>query len=141
MNKKEPNYEGTIAKWIADFIETMEYTNPDIGDISGDKPFGIKIMFDGYGFNEKTNDNDDLDVLTFAVFIHRNCLDGNGFPDHETTPWGIVHRPDQEICIFAYYEKNTKSIDVVPFEDGNNTKLSNALIYQLINNVENGNHT
>lgn len=137
MSEKISNYESIIEHWITDFVETMKYKNPDVGDRTGDEPFGVKIMFDGYGFNEKTNQNDDTDVLSFAVFIHIDCMEGKRFPEHETTPWGIAHRPDQEICIFAYYDKRTRSAEVVPFEDGNNTKLSNQLIYEIISDVNN----
>ena len=140
MNEKISNYESIIEHWITDFVETMKYKNPDVGDRSGDQLLGVKIIFDGYGFNEKTNENDDLDVLTFAIFVHRDCLSGKVFTEHSKIPWGVAHRPDQEICISAYYNKKTNLTEVVPFEDGNKTKLSNELIYQLIYDIENGNY-
>jgi|GEM_PF-3968742 hypothetical protein len=46
MNEKISNYESIIEHWISDFVETMKYKNPDVGDRSGDQPLGVKIMFD-----------------------------------------------------------------------------------------------
>ena len=65
----------------------------------------LKIIFDGYGYDHDTDtEGGNYDIETYALFVHKDALtDGFKFPEHEQTPWGIVSRPDQEICIDLVY--------------------------------------
>jgi hypothetical protein len=84
------DYGPTIKNWVRDFINTMD-SDPEVGDRSGDEPLGVKIIFDGYGYNEETNEEGDKNVMTFAVFVHKDSLNGEEFPEHEFTPWALGH--------------------------------------------------
>jgi hypothetical protein len=62
----------------------------------------LKIMFDGYGENDEGDE--DRNNESYAFFIHKDALKkGFIFPNHEITPWALVHRPDQEICLFSWF--------------------------------------
>jgi len=137
-NRKLSDYGPTIESWVRDFINTMD-SDPEVGDRSGNEPLGVKIIFDGYGYNEETDEQDDKNVMSFAVFIHKNSLNGDEFPEHESTPWALIHRPKEEACIFAIYDIEEDSFHFNPFEDGD-TELDHEFVYQLIRDIELGNY-
>ena len=125
------DYSPIIESWVRDFIATMNDGVLEPGDDSGDKPKGVKIIFDGYGYNEETDEEDDLDVMSFAVFVHKNSLTEE-FPEHEQTPWALIHRPKEEVCIWCWYDANTDRADIIPFEDNNSTELDHKMVSKLI---------
>jgi hypothetical protein len=133
-NRELSDYYPTIEKWVRDFFETMN-PEPEIGDRSGNEPLGVKIIFDGYGYNEETDEQDDLNTLSFAVFIHKDSLNGKEFPEHEFTPWALIHRTKEEVCFHAIYDVKDDLFDMNPFEEGD-TKLDHDYVYQLIRDLE-----
>ena len=130
-------YEEVVEDWVREFVSTMDDGILRPGDQSGIEPLGVKIIFDGYGYNEETNEEDNLDVMSFAVFVHKDSLNGEEFPEHEQTPWALIHRPKDEVCIWVWYDANEDSVEVIPFEDGD-TQLDHELIYQIIDKLDKG---
>lgn len=133
-NRDLDDYYPTIEKWVREFIDTMD-SAPEVGDRSGNEPLGVKIIFDGYGYNEETDEQDDLNILSFAVFVHKDSLNGKEFPDHELTPWALIHRPKEEVCFYTVYDVKLDQFDMNPFEEGD-TKLAHDYVYQLIRDLE-----
>jgi len=133
------DYSEVIEDWVREFICTMDEGILRPGDDSGEAPFGVKIIFDGYADLEYyTEDNEyrheeggDTTQLSFAVFIHQNSLTEE-FPEHDQTPWALIHRPKEEVCIWVWYNEEDDSIDVVPFEDNNSTELDHEFVTKLI---------
>ena len=130
-------YEEVVEGWVREFVSTMDDGILRPGDQSGVEPLGVKIIFDGYGYNEETNEEDNEDVLSFAVFVHKDSLNGEEFPEHEQTPWALIHRPKEEVCIWVWYDANEDSVEVIQFEDGD-TQLDHELIYQIIDKLDKG---
>ena len=133
------DYLPIIEKWVRAFINTM---NSDVkegfakpGEDFGDVPKGIKIIFDGYGYNEQTDQDDDLNMLSFAVFVHKNSL-AEYFPPHESNFNMIIHRPSEECYINVWYTVKDDYINVLPFEDMNNTELDHKFLIDLIFKIE-----
>jgi hypothetical protein len=126
-------YEEIIESWVRDYYLTMDSGPLSPGDQSGDEPPGVKIIFDGYGYNEETNEQDDENVLSFAVFVHKNSVN-EPFPEHEQTPWALIHRPKEEVCIWVWYTVDEDFVDVVPFEDGD-SELDHEFVYKLIDDI------
>ena len=129
------DYAEIIEGWIREFISTMD-EDEDLypGNDSGDAPDGVKIIFDGFGDLETENDyveGGNKEMKSFAVFIHKNSLTED-FPPHEQTPWALMHRPKEEVCIWVWYDENTDDVDIIPFEDNNSTELDHKLITDLI---------
>jgi len=90
------------------FLEIGE----DISAISG-----IKVIFDGYGYDEETDEEGaDVNLETYAVFIHRNSLTEE-FPEHDLTPWGLIHRPKEEVCIYVWYDVEGDEFEVQELSD------------------------
>jgi hypothetical protein len=129
------DYSEVIEGWVRDFVCTMNENIHDgggrPGDDSGDAPRGVKIIFDGYGLNEETDIEDDTNHLSFAVFVHQTSLTEE-FPEHEQTPWALIHRPQEEVCIWAWYDCNEDQVTIVPFEDNHSTELDHNFVTKLI---------
>lgn len=66
----------------------------------------LKIIFDGYGYDEETDtDGGNLNIEIYALFVYKDALtDGFKFPEHEQTPWLLVQRPNEEILITIFYD-------------------------------------
>jgi hypothetical protein len=132
----ERDYSEIIEKWVRTFYDTMDEDILDgfgeAGDDSGEAPAGVKIIFDGYGYDEETNEeNANHDMMSFAVFVHKNSLTED-FPPHDLTPWALIHRPKEEVCIWVWYDRNEDVVDVIPFEDNNSTELDHEFITDII---------
>ena len=133
-------YSEIIEDWVREFICTMD-EDDDLypGNSSGDAPDGVKIIFDGFGDLEVDNGVDEYqyteggnrNMKSFAVFIHKNSLTEE-FPPHQLTPWALIHRPKEEVCIYVWYDEENDDVDVIPFEDNNSTELDPEFVTELI---------
>lgn len=84
----------------------------------------MKIIFDGYG--ETEDGEEDLNSESYAVFIHKFSVSKDfAFPEHDVTPWGLVHRSDEELCLYAWYNNELK-IWTLPDEWSNYTNDSES---------------
>jgi hypothetical protein len=109
----------TFDELLMPHLENMWRDEEDltIGENISDVP-EIKIIFDGYGYNEETNEEDDKNMESYAIFIHKGAVEeGFEFPEHDMTPWALIHRPKEEVCIWAWYDVTNDSWDILPLED------------------------
>ena len=130
-------YSEVVEGWVREFICTMdEGDDLEPGNDSGDAPFGVKIIFDGYGYDEETNDEQgNKNMMSFAVFVHKDSLTEE-FPPHELTPWALIHRPKEEVCIWVWYDVEEDYFDIIPFEDNNSTELDHDFVTDLIFKIQ-----
>ena len=128
-------YEEVVEGWVREYVSTMDDGWLRPGDQSGVEPLGVKIIFDGYGYNEETNEDNDENIMSFAVFVHKDSLNGEEFPEHEQTPWALIHRPKEEVCIWVWYTVDTDEVEVIPFEDGS-TEMDHEEIYRIIDMLD-----
>lgn len=122
--------EAIVEQWFRDFYYTMD-GDFRVGDRSGDEPGGVKIIFDGYGEDCETGE-EDRNSISFAMFIHKDSFD-HEFPEHDFTPWALIHRPKEEYCIWAWYEVDEDCMRVNT-EDINNEETPfdlNEMIHKL----------
>lgn len=105
------NYE-LFEKCIIGMLEDRCY-DPDfsIGIDLSDTP-GVKIIFDGFG--ETEDGDEDRNSESYAVFIHRNSANDIEFPEHDLAWNMIVHRPNEEVCIYAWRNAENDTWDVIP---------------------------
>lgn len=114
----EYDYE-RFEELIKNHLDVM-WRNPDDLEIGYDVSDlrEVKIIFDGYGYNEETDEQDDKNMESYAIFIHKDALkEGFEFPPHELTPWALIHRPKEEVCIYAWYDVENDYWDILPLED------------------------
>lgn len=109
--------------WI-DHLDDME-----IGvDVSHEPE--VKIIFDGYGDLETEDaegnyvytEGGNKNMQSFAIFIHKDALTENFvFPPHDVyqfTFGGMIqHRPAEEVCIYAWYDDEDDTWEVLQLED------------------------
>lgn len=134
------DYSEIVEEWVREFICTMD-EDDDLypGNDSGDAPDGVKIIFDGFGDLEDEDENGEYryteggrrNMKSFAVFVHKDSLTEE-FPPHELTPWALIHRPKEEVCIYVWYDEENDDVDVIPFEDNHSTELDPEFITELI---------
>jgi hypothetical protein len=133
-------YEEIVEDWVREYICTMDSGILRAGNASGDFPNGVKIIFDGYGDLETDDEyieGGDHNIMSFAVFVHKNSLTEE-FPEHEQTPWALVHRPKEEVWITVWYNEEEDSIEVLPFEERDIEyvqEVGEEEIYKLINDI------
>ncbi len=78
----------------------------------------IKIIFEGYGYNEETGNEDDPNAEQYSFFIHKDATKkGFKFPEHELSPWSIIHRPNEERWFLVWYDVLKDSWDFVTYPD------------------------
>jgi len=115
-------------------IEMMKssWRDPDdleIGRDISDLP-EVKIIFDGYGDLEDEDENGEYryteggnkNMESYAIFIHKDALvEEFVFPEHDSFAFTfgslIQHRPAEEVCIYAWYDVENDSWDILPLED------------------------
>lgn len=81
----------------------------------------VKIIFDGYGDLETEDDyieGGNTDMESYAIFIHKDSLTEDfEFPEHTMTPWALIHRPKEEVCIYAWYDVAENYWEILPLEE------------------------
>ena len=83
-----------------------------VGENISDIP-AVKIIFDGYGDLEDEDENGEYryteggnkNMESYALFIHKDSdKDDFEFPEHDMSPWCLIHRPEEEVCIHIWYD-------------------------------------
>ena len=131
---------------LLEMLKAM-HRDPDdleIGRDISDMP-EVKIIFDGHGDLETEDENGEYKFVehgntnmeSYAIFIHKDALQEEFmFPEHELTPWALIHRPKEEVCIWVWYDAETDEVDVIPYEDNSSTELDPEFVTKLIFDIE-----
>ena len=119
INLLKKNYPTTDVRQIGENISTLP---------------NVKIIFDGYGNEVQTDtgivyiDQGNKNVEAWVMFIHKDALTENFvFPEHERVvwpdhpeelpDWQIVRRPNEEVVLWAWYNKTEDSWKVLTLEE------------------------
>ena len=118
-------------KILVDMLEGS-HRDPDdleIGRDISDLP-EVKITFEGYGDLEDEDENGEYryteggntKMESYAVFLHKDAMTEDFiFPEHDVFGFTfgsmIQHRPAEEVCIWAWYDVENNSWDILPLED------------------------
>ncbi len=121
----------------------------NIGEDISDVP-SVKIIFDGWGDLDTEDENGEYTYIeggnknleSYAVFIHRDSGgDDFEFPEHDTTPWGLIHRPKEEVCIYAWYDVEQDSWEIMNLDDRSfsdqDESMSNEEIMAVLESIWN----
>ena len=136
MTDKKITHEDIIEKWVRHWIDTRNDDNElKVGDESGEAPFGVKIMFDGYGENDDGSEN--RYMWSFAVFVHKDSVT-KAFKPHDSNALAIIHRPKEECFITVWWQSEQDEIDIVTsIEHDNCTQLDRKFVIDLIHKIDN----
>lgn len=103
----------------------------------------VKVIFDGFGDLEEQDENGEYQYIeggntsmqSFAIFIHRNTIKGEEFPEHEFTPWGLIHRPKEEFCTYVWYDADLGEYEVIPLEDRMDSQMDTMTVEDIMEAV------
>ena len=114
-----------------------------IGENISDIP-EVKIIFDGYGdleienedgFEYKEGGNTNLE--SYAIFIHKDS--GKPyfeFPEHDMTPWALIHRPKEEVCIYAWYDVEHDDWSINSLDETSDHKMTDKQVMKILETLD-----
>ena len=131
-------------KILLAMLEAM-WRDPDdleIGRDISDLP-EVKIIFDGYGDLETEEDGEykyvergNTNMESYAIFIHKNALQEEFvFPEHEMTPWALIHRPKEEVCIYAWYDVESNDWSINGLEETSEHDMTNEEVMNILDGL------
>jgi hypothetical protein len=113
----------TFEELLQHHLDAM-YHDSDEGSEIGENVSSVeemKIIFDGYGDLETDDEyieGGNKNMKSFAVFIHKDALtEGFVFPEHDMTPWALIHRPSEEVCIWVWHDVENNEWEILPLEE------------------------
>lgn len=127
-------------------LDTMWY-DPDeleigenISDVSD-----VKIIFDGHGDLETEDENGEYVYLekgntnmeSYAIFIHRDAAkeDDWEFPEHDVSPWCLIHRSDEEVCIYAWHDLEENTWTINSLEETSDHEMTNTEVMEVLERI------
>ena len=133
-------YQGLIQQHL-----DVMWRNPDdleIGEDISDIP-AIKIIFDGYGDLEEEIDGEykyteggNKNMESYAIFIHKDSGQPDFvFPEHELTPWALIHRPKEEVCIYAWYDVENDDWTINSLEETSDHEMTDEEIMNVLESL------
>jgi hypothetical protein len=112
----------------------------EIGEDISDIP-EVKIIFDGHGdletededgnyvYEERGNEN----MESYAIFIHKDSGKKDfEFPPHDVSPWCLIHRPNEEVCIYAWYDVENDEWSINSLEETSDHKMTNKQVMKIL---------
>jgi hypothetical protein len=113
----------TFEELLQHHLDAM-YHDSDEGSDIGENVSSVeemKIIFDGYGDLETDDEyieGGNKNMESFAVFIHKDALtEGFVFPEHDMTPWALIHRPSEEVCIWVWHDVENNEWEILDLEE------------------------
>lgn len=115
-----------------------------IGEDISDIP-AVKIIFDGYGDLESEDENGEYiyeeggnrNMESYAIFIHRGSGDPDFvFPEHTQTPWALVHRPQEEVCIYAWYDVENSDWMINSLDETSDHAMTDEEVIEVLRKIK-----
>ena len=130
---------------IQKFLDVM-WRDPEelvIGENISDIP-EIKIIFDGHGDLEETDENGDYvytergntNMESYAIFIHKDSGKKDfEFPEHDMSPFGLYHRPDEEVCLYAWFDVELDEWSINSLYETSDHKMTNKQVMKILDTI------
>lgn len=116
----------------------------EIGENISDIP-EIKIIFDGYADLETEDEEGNYvykeggnkNLESYAIFIHKDSgQEGFEFPEHDSA-WGmIVHRPKEEVCIYAWYNVEDDEWEINGLYETSEHEMTDAEVMTILETLD-----
>jgi hypothetical protein len=141
----EFNYE-KFEEMLQRHLDEM-WRDPDsleIGENISNIP-EIKIIFDGYADLEDEDENGEYryteggnkNMESYAIFIHKDSAkEGFEFPEHEMTPWALIHRPKEEVCIYAWYDVENDYWEINSSYDSSDHEMTDEEVMGILETLD-----
>jgi hypothetical protein len=135
-------------KILQQLLDNMWYNSceleigENISDVSD-----VKIIFDGHGDLETEDESGeylylergDKNLESYAIFIHRDAAkeDNWEFPEHDLTPWALIHRPSDEVCIYAWHDVEEDTWTINSLEETSDHEMTNDEVMKVLERIWN----
>lgn len=105
----------------------------------------IKIIFDGYADLEDEDENGEYryteggnkNLESYAIFIHKDSAqEGFEFPEHDMTPWGLIHRPAEEVCIYAWYDVENDEWEINGLNETSDHEMTHEEVMSILETLD-----
>jgi hypothetical protein len=127
-------------------IDTMwrDQEDLEIGRDISDIP-AVKIIFDGYGDLEDEDENGEYryteggnkNMESYALFIHKDSAQPDFvFPEHELSPWCLIHRPAEEVCIHIWYDVENDEWSINSLDETMEHEMTDAEVIEILKSLE-----
>jgi hypothetical protein len=127
-------------------IDTMWRDQDDltIGEDISDIP-AVKIIFDGYGDLEDEDENGEYRYTeggnkameSYALFIHKDSAKPDFvFPEHELSPWCLIHRPEEEVCIHIWYDRENDEWSINSLDETMEHSMTDEEVIEILRSLE-----
>jgi hypothetical protein len=127
-------------------IDTMWRDEEDleIGRDISDIP-AVKIIFDGYGDLEDEDENGEYryteggnkNMESYALFIHKDSAKPDFvFPEHELSPWCLIHRPEEEVCIHIWYDVENDEWSINSLDETMEHSMTDEEVIEILRSLE-----
>jgi hypothetical protein len=127
-------------------IDTMWRDEEDleIGRDISDIP-AVKIIFDGYGDLEDEDENGEYryteggnkNMESYALFIHKDSATPDFvFPEHELSPWCLIHRPAEEVCIHIWYDVENDEWSINSLDETMEHSMTDEEVIEILKSLE-----
>ena len=112
----------------------------DISDIPA-----VKIIFDGYGDLEDEDENGEYryteggnkNMESYALFIHKDSAKPDFvFPEHELSPWCLIHRPEEEVCIHIWYDVENDEWSINSLDETMEHSMTDEEVIEILRSLE-----
>jgi hypothetical protein len=117
----------------------------EIGEDISDQP-EIKIIFDGHGDLEEEIDGEyvytergNKNMESYAIFLHKDSLKEDFvFPEHDTAWNMIIHRPKEEVCIYAWFDVAADEWEFIQLEDriDQDNKMNETDVMEILEGLQ-----
>ena len=134
-------YDEIMQKIVRDILRDPDYL--EIGENISDIP-EIKVIFDGHGDLEEEIDGEyvytergNKNMESYAIFIHKDSGKKNfEFPEHEMTPWALIHRPKEEVCIYAWYDVEHDDWSINSLDETSDHKMTDKQVMKILETLD-----
>ena len=117
--------------------------NLEIGENISDIP-EVKIIFDGYGDLEEEIDGEyvytergNKNMESYAIFIHKDSGKKDFvFPEHDLTPWALIHRPKEEVCIYAWYDVENDDWTINSLYETSDHEMTDEKVMEILEKID-----
>lgn len=137
---------GRYIEILQNFLDVMWRDGDDlnIGEDISDIP-EVKIIFDGYGDLEDTDEHGEYrwteggntNMESYAIFIHKDSGKKDFvFPEHDTAWNMIVHRPKEEVCIYAWYDVESDEWSINSLDETSEHKMTDKQVMKILETLD-----
>ena len=112
----------------------------DISDIPE-----VKIIFDGYGDLETEDEEGNYvykeggntNMESYAIFIHKDSGKKDfEFPEHDMSPFGLYHRPNEEVCIYAWYDVANDDWTINSLYETSDHEMTDEEVMEILEKID-----